>query len=77
MTEPINQVQNQETEIIRIMKPPDMNADPSQFSLFEKRLKHWSKFLSLSIPKTNPLYEKPKQAIGDLLLHKEREFKST
>ena len=53
-----------------------MITDPSQFSLFEKRLKRWSRLSSLSpqmqfdlilssIPTSNPLCEKLEQEIGE------------
>ena len=65
------------TETIKNLKPPDMIADASQFPLYEKRLKRWSRLsssLSLqtqfdvilsSVPINNPLYEKLEEEIGD------------
>ena len=65
------------TETIKNLKPPDMIADASQFPLYEKRLKRWSRLsssLSLqtqfdvilsSVPINNPLCEKLEEEIGD------------
>ena len=58
-----------EADTIRNLKPPEMITEGSQFSLYEKRLRRWSRLSSLSpqlqfdlilstVPISNPLCEK-------------------
>ena len=58
------------------LKPPDMITDPSQFSLYEKKMRRWSRLSNLShqlqfdliltqIPTSNPLNEKLEEEIGE------------
>ena len=62
---------------IKNLKPPDMITDASQFTLYEKRLRRWSRLSSklshqtqfdlilTSIPIDNPLCEKLEGEIGE------------
>ena len=65
-----------EADLVINLKPPDMINEASQFSLYEKRLKRWSRLSSLSkqrqfdlilsmVPPSNPLCEKLEEEIGD------------
>ena len=63
-------------DTIRNLKPPTMITDPSQFPLYEKKMKRWSRLCPLSpqlqfdlilteIPTSNPLNEKLEEEIGE------------
>ena len=63
-------------DTIRNLKPPVMITDPSQFTLYEKKLKRWSRLSPLphqlqfdliltEIPTSNPLNEKLEEEIGE------------
>ena len=65
-----------EADTIRNLKPPEMITEGSQFSLYEKRLRRWSRLSSLSpqlqfdlilstVPISNPLCEKLEEEVGD------------
>ena len=65
-----------EADMVINLKPPDMISEASQFSLYEKRLKRWSRLSSFSKqrqfdlilsmePTSNPLCEKLEEEIGD------------
>ena len=64
-------------DTIKNLIPPDMITEASQFPLYEKRLKRWSRLSSSlshqtkfdlilsSVPINNPLCEKLEEEIGD------------